>query len=390
MPMTRSHFLRLAAALPVLRASPQSIATPASARPNLPMPKSGSLLAVSGGSPSRILLAQAPEFYWREIASGMRPAAVITPDRHTAFLCFAAHPGEDRWQSHLTTVDYANGCATTDFLYPGSLSGRGISMALSADGHWLYTLTGRERTGRRQMSSEGGLHPEMAIVYTFDVQKSQFLPLAAESPFEFSEGMAVIPGSTNRQAFVGPLAPGGFEFGLIKDNGSGIWPRIFGEKRDTRMAAGTFQVISSPDRTRFYCILPSGAVLRMADGATRMLTPGRGATDALPPDRLYGEATVSGDGRLLFLPSGPAQPSDSYRWRYIDRISVYRWPDLRKLREQNLQRPLKRIWASPDGTQLFATGVAYNQIAILDADTLWQERIIDLPSTSVESISVVP
>ena len=74
----------------------------------------------------------------------------------------------------------------------------------------------------------------------------------------------------------------------------------------------------------------------------------------------------------------------------MDRVTVYRTPDLRKIREQGLQRPLERIWANFDGTILFATASPHSELFVLDADTLWQLRAIKSSSWGgVERVAVV-
>jgi hypothetical protein len=154
---------------------------------------------------------------------------------------------------------------------------------------------------------------------------------------------------------------------------------------------GTFQCVRSPGGGDIYYFQSDGALFRLGSG------PGMGSfsgMDALAPDRLFGEATVSGDGQLLFVPSGPAKPpgpfgSQPYDWSYVDRISTYRMPDLRKLREQSLQAPLRRIWASYDGSTLFATEMPRNSLVFLDADTLWRRRVVQVSPGDIESIAVV-
>jgi hypothetical protein len=375
--MTRSRFLKLLAAVPVARIAAQSPAP----RPNRPAPQSGALLVVCGGTRPRVLLDGS------EIATGKRTPAIFAPDRRMAFLAFVAHPLEDQWQSYLTTVDFTNGCATADYPYPGTLSSRGVSMALSADGHRLYTLTGREHAGRRS-TNEGGVHAEMAVIYTFDLQKSQFLPQGTESPYEFVEGMTIIPDAGTTPPMIGPFTTGAFEPVTLAPNGLGWWRQD--DKHAKAMAAGSFQVVLSSDRTSSFCIMANGDVYRMSQNFGKRLDQGHGGVDALAGDRVYGEATASGDGRLLFLPSGPTRKSDVYRFQYMDRIAVYRCSDLRKLREQSLQRPLRFIRANQDGSQLYATGAIFNQISILDAETLWQERTMDFANSSVENLAFIP
>jgi len=394
MRMTRADFLKGMAAMPLAHCFGQSAQLQPPPRPNLPLPKRDDLVLVSEGAMAPITLF---DFYWGPllapnefpIASGPHPTVVLSGDGRKLFICFAPRPPFELGQPRLAVVDFADGGATVEYAYPGPLSARGVSMAWSEEGRWLYTLTGRVTArDRYPKPDQGGTVVEQAIIYTFDTTTSQFLP-ETETDHEFFEGMVIKP---NGKLYValGPFpGPSTFDHILIAENGRTVSeaPRRFAGEKGLPAKKGTFQLVMNPAGGPSYYIQSDGYVLRMEANGSGMGGPG--GIDPIAPDRFLGETTVSGDGRLLFVPSGPVRPpSYKYGWRYVDRISTYRMSDLRKIREQGLQRPFRRIWSNFDGNILFATEMPNDQLVFLDADTLWQQNIVKVRS-NLESLVVV-
>ena len=85
-----------------------------------------------------------------------------------------------------------------EYAYPGPLGARGLSLGVSGNGRWLYTLPGCVRAKESHLKpARGGTLPEQAIIYTFDTTISEFLPRAAETDYEPAARFAR-PGSRER------------------------------------------------------------------------------------------------------------------------------------------------------------------------------------------------
>jgi hypothetical protein len=385
-------------ALPLARCFGQSASQPP-VRPFLPAPERDDLILLSGGPAAPVSLYTALSPLGRRqlpIASGPHPVALLPAGGRKLFLCFAPNSPAETGQPQLAVVDFDNNWAVTTYAYPGPIGSLGVSLGLSDDGRWLYTLTGRVAANDRYSRPEqGGTPSEQAVFYTFDTVSAEFLPQAAETGQEYFDGMVIGPMSNGRVVSLGPISADASSFHsvAIGDDGRAISPPPRPTTQDVHQARkkGTFQCVRSPDGADIYYFQSDGALFRLGAGPARGSYNG---IDPIAPERLFGEATVSGDGRLLFVPSGPAKPpgqygSQPYDWLYVDRISTYRMPDLRKLREQSLQAPLRKIWPSFDGSTLFATEMPRNSLVLLDADTLWRRRVVQVSPGDIESIVVV-
>ena len=405
MPITRSAFLKGLAAAPFARCFGQSQPAQPQPRPKLPVPRQDDLILVSHGPQARVTLysASGPFMTVRSpIAAGPRPTILLSHDRRKLFICFSPQPPE-RGQAQLAIVDLNHGGDLASYAYPGTLSPRGSVLAESADGRWLYTLTGRVHPSWRfRRPEQGGTPTEQAVIYTFETAASRFLPRVAETGHAFFDGIVILGGDDAYPVpAIGPVGIDTFESIMISEDGRGTpaLPATSSKEPEREIPKGSFVCVLSPSGRLAYYIQSGGYILKSDPG--RPGSTGSFGMEGLAPGRFYGEPAVSGDGKLLFVSTGPertsAGPYDSpgtydpsgNNWRHIARVSTYRMSDLVKIREQELQRPLQRIWANHDGSTLFATEEPTDHLLVLDADTLRLLGLILAPAGSVETIAVV-
>jgi hypothetical protein len=96
----------------------------------------------------------------------------------------------------------------------------------------------------------------------------------------------------------------------------------------------------------------------------------------LPTLRRMYSPSISGNGKLLFVPTGPnTWPAKKFSASaYIDQIDVYDAMTLVGLRSLHSQRPLLDVIPDQDGGRLFAAIPGRPSFLILNSNTLWQEE----------------
>ena len=132
-----------------------------------------------------------------------------------------------------------------------------------------------------------------------------------------------------------------------------------------------YQLIRDPTNPRTLFLFENGKVIEAA-GALREM----GDIAPLPMLRRMYSPSISGNGKLLFVPTGPdTWPAKKFSASvYIDQIDVYDAMTLVRLRSLHSQRPLLDVIPDQDGGRLFAAIPGRPSFLILNSNTLWQEE----------------
>jgi len=383
--MTRTRFLALVASLPVARSAVRALAGQTVPAESAPL-RSGSLLVTLAGRVNRqedVLLLVEPDLSSsRQLVSGKGLAYVLAPDKSALYAAYNGTLNDQPLLSlgitQLTLPPWGH-----VIYYPRSFRGLGWSLAISPDGrrlysfiHWLHAATMTPPPGVVVYDTDAS-YPE-TFAYTFDTTTGNFLPQRASD---------LQTGDFDGRLFVSRKS-GGFDQYLpaaqalrryhLSAQGS------VASTEDIPNPAAPSDAASSEKPAAFHrCSAGAGSYFIHTDGRVVIAAESYKAAriDPAPKGREMQAPTVSGDGKLLFVPTGPAP--------HIDRIAVYETAGFTRLRELQSQRLLSSITASLDGSRLYAT-LEDPSISILNAASLWEEKVVHYPNPAIRAISVVP
>jgi hypothetical protein len=239
-------------------------------------------------------------------------------------------------------------------------------IAISTDGRYVFTIMYRFLAPLKPsppqipMTDDSAVVKEVALpydrvagqfldTYVFPVQQGGWLlPSSEPDSFElFSDGRLVRYHVGGRQVIEGAVV------GEVAFPAGRYYPT-----RDTANARSLF-------------LFENGKVIEAAGHLKDI-----GNIDPLPASRRRYSASVSGNGKLLFGPTGPANwaAGKFAPGPYIDQIDVYDAMTLARLRSLHSQRPLLDVIPNQDGGRLYAAIPGRPSIVVLNSNTLWQEE----------------
>jgi hypothetical protein len=145
------------------------------------------------------------------------------------------------------------------------------------------------------------------------------------------------------------------------------------------------QLVEDHLNRRHLLIRGDGVVVEVRDGLKRI-----GTLSAVIASRRMYSPSITGDGKLLVIPTGPSRSEDRFAPPfYIDQIDTYDVASLTRVHSIGLQRPILQIRPNQNGTELYALPSGGRTMLILDAATLWEKReyVMGLP---ICGFTVVP
>ena len=261
-------------------------------------------------------------------------------------------------------------------------------MSLSPDGRYVFTL-------RERLQEHHAMPPPGQIANDDDASfVEQVITIYDSSTGRFLNGpvSTFLPGVTGYQ-LLPSSEPESFEILEFDPSIRLLRYRIAGGGAQNGVALSELeapksdaQVIRDPANARTLLVRTDGMVIEVAArlrqiGAVIPLAPGR---------RMYSPA-LSGDGKLLFIPTGPTK-NTAVRFApffYIDQIDVYEASGLTRLRSLRSQRPLLEVVPNQDGSILYAAIPDRRSVVVLNSESLWQEEE-HLTESAIHHIVLLP
>jgi hypothetical protein len=397
--MTRSRFLSLIAGIPV---AGLVRGVPAQSRlaPGLSQFARGFLLVKAESQANKedlALFSVNPEsFTSHQVSNGRGLAYALAPDRSVLYQTTGwNNPPQSQPdnQTHLSlgvTQLTAQPWGRT-VNYPAGLWPLGWSLAISPDGasvytlvRWLHRATVAPAPGVVMTDGDASYYETLA--YIFDTRTGNFLPkpvagLQMDGAGPNFDAARFVVSQALQLDLYSPQVGGVRRYHLSRDGAvasSEVVP-IPQPAKVSPVTKAAFGRCGAPGIT--YFVHDDGLVVVGAEGSYRAAS-----IDKPDSGRQFLTPTVSQDGRLLFMPSGPAGPGSP---RYCDRIAVYDARDFSKVRQLESQRPLGPIAASTDGSRIYTVLPETAAIAALNAVSLWEEKTLRF-STPIKSVAVIP
>jgi len=317
-----------------------------------------------------------------EIAIGLNPSFTFDPQSHTVF--FVSEKGDDR-RTLLEIIatsrepGYAQSVVVPrqSIPLPACDRCRRRQLAISADKRYFFALVDRLHSARMTIpagviATDDDASYYEQVVTTYDLGSRELLP--DQGVFSLSShGIHVVLPSRS---------PRSFNLLVVDDISNDLILNEYqlkqsGAIQSTREVSRVPLPPSADPFTRFVAI-PSAAsgLLIRSDGIVVAVTDSLRRTGVVSPPgegRRFYDPTISEDGKLLFLPSGPKWDPKRNPPMYIDQLDVYSVGGLKPLKRLFLQRPLKMLAANADGTSLFGLTVNGLSMIVMNAETLWQE-----------------
>jgi hypothetical protein len=397
--MTRSRFLSLIAGVPAAGSVRGLLAQSRSAT-WISQIASGFLLVKAESQASKedlsLFLVNPGSFSSQQVASGRGLAYALAPDRSALYQTTGWNnppQGQTDDQLHLTlgvTQITAQPWARTVY-YPAGFWPLGWSLAISPDGaslytfiRWVHRATAIPQPGVAVTDTDASFYETFA--YIFDTKTGNFLPKTVDALQTGGAGRNLDSSrfvvSQALQLDVYSPEDGSVHRYHVSRDGAVASSEVVPIPQPAKVSPVTkavFERCSAPEVTCF--VHDDGLVVVAAAGSYRAA-----GIDRPEPGRQFLTPTVSQDGGLLFVPSGPAAPGSP---RYTDRIAVYDTRDLSKVRQLESQRPLGPITASPDGSRIYTILPETANIAALNSVSLWEEKLLRF-NTPIKSVAVVP
>lgn len=261
----------------------------------------------------------------------------------------------------------------------------GAQMAISPDGRYVFSLIARLQEHHTKFApgviandDDASFYEE--VVLTYDSKEGRLLP----------DRVSVFLGQPVVYSLLPSSEPESFEILTFQPSIRLARYSMHGSDRQNGLVLGESTsgsvvqtVWDSPDaRTLLLC--SNGTVIEVKGHLKNV-----GRIDPTPPLRQMSSASVSGNGKLLFVSSGPAR-NDTNRYLpafYTDQIDVYDAVNFTKLRTLRSQRPLGHVVPDREGTRLYVPGAS--SILILNSESLWQEEV-HATDISVGRITLIP
>jgi hypothetical protein len=261
----------------------------------------------------------------------------------------------------------------------------GAQMAISPDGRYVFALIERLQEhhttfapGVIATDDDASFYEE--IVLTYDSKADRFLPdrvsLFLGQPVAYSLLPSSEPESFEILTFYPSIRLARYSMhGSERQNGV-----VLGESSSGTLVQAAWD--STNARTLLLC--SNGNVIEVKGHLKDV-----GRIDPTPALRQMHPASLSGDGKLLFVPSGPAGTRGDRYFppSYTDQIDVYDATNFTKLRTLRSQRALGQVVPNRDGTRLYTPGAS--SVLILNSESLWQEEVHPT-DISVGRITLIP
>jgi hypothetical protein len=248
-------------------------------------------------------------------------------------------------------------------------AGQGTRIVVSRDAHYVFTALTRRLNGPGTEQ----------IVVTYDSVAGRFL----DSLVSLFPVGGLLLSSSEPESF--EMLTNGLKLLRYKVHGPEVQKGVVVSELPVPDNRGQLIRDSANARTLFLCV--DGKVIEITDRLKQI-----GQIDAPSPMRRSFPATISGDGKLLFVPTGPiktATANASSTAVYIDQIDVYNAASLTRLRTLHSQRSLLDVIPNHDGTMLYAAIPDRPSIVVLDSETLWQEED-HLTQSPIRQITLLP
>jgi len=397
--MTRSRFLSLIASLPAA-GSVRSLQAQLGSRAGSARIDSGSLLVILEGQQDHqelsLCAVDAGPFAKGELSHGRGLAYALAPDRSAIYVAHSWNGSpqsrpSDQPQLALEITEFSEHQWRRDLRYPTGFRPIQWSLAMSTDGAFLYTFirwlhprTLIPQPGTYPTDTDGSYYETFAFI--FDTRTGNFLPKAVEGlqggGYDNFDGSTFLVGQALQFDVYSPAAGSAVRYRLSKDGAivsSEVVPVSQPNRTQSPGAQAPFEKCSARGIT--YFVHDDGRVVVAAAGSY-----GTGRIDPPGPGRQFLTSTLSQDGKLLFVPSGPGGPRAS---GYIDRITIYETGGLTKVRQLDSQRPLGPIAANTDGSRIYAILPDTTSIAVLNSLSLWEEKLMRF-NAPVKGVAVVP
>jgi hypothetical protein len=258
-------------------------------------------------------------------------------------------------------------------------------MAISPDGRYVFSLIARLQEhhtkfapGEIANDDDASLYEE--VVLTYDSKEGRLLP----------DRVSVFFGQPGDYYLLPSSEPGSFEILTFQPSIRLTRYRMHGSERQNGLVVGesksgsVVQTVWDSANARTLLLCSNGTVIEVKGHLKDV-----GRIDPTPALRQMFSASVSGNGKLLFVPSGPAR-NDTNRYLpafYTDQIDVYDAENFTKLRTLRSQRPLGPVVPNREGTRLYTPGAS--SVLILNSESLWQEEV-HATEISVGRITLIP
>jgi hypothetical protein len=253
-----------------------------------------------------------------------------------------------------------------------------IQMALSPDGRYLFTLVERIQAHRMTLPPGTFANDDDAsfveqVITVFDTANLRFLDQLVTTGLgnPVAYRLLASPDSGHFDILLFHPGPTLFRWSVefpSKQASQSVGKLSFNDQSFNDSYAS--QVVEDPVNRRHLLIRGDGAVVEVRDGLKRI-----GTVSAVISTRRMYSPSITGDGKLLVIPTGPAQGEDRFVPPvYIDQIDTYDLASLTRVRSLRLQRPILQIRPNQNGTELYALPAGGRTMLILDAATLWQKR----------------
>lgn len=267
-----------------------------------------------------------------------------------------------------TSID----CTAVCTACPTCRSCRGpASMVTSPDGRYVYSLIERFQEhhttfapGQIAFDDDASFHEQ--VILTYDSKDGRMLADRVTLFLGQPVAYFLLPSSEPESFEILTYYPS-VRLCRFSMHGSGRQNGVV--LGDLGKSTGQVELAWDTANARTLLLWSDGRVIEAKGGLKQI-----GKIDHLGPLRRMYSASVSGDGKLLFVPTGPVRNgADRYLpARYFDLIDVYDAMSLVKLRSLRLQRPLSEVVPNRDGTKLYVPDGPI--ILVLNSETLWQEE----------------
>jgi hypothetical protein len=261
-------------------------------------------------------------------------------------------------------------------------------MALSPDGRYLFSWTDRLQVHRERLPPGTIAYDDASfeeqVIAVFDTVNQRFLDQLITATFGNPFYYDLLGSRDSNHVDILEVYPGvrllrwSIEPHATREPQTVADLRLDDSSSVQQLGA---RLIEDPVHRRRLLIRGDGVVVEVRDGLKQI-----GAVSAAIAPRLMWWPSISGDGKLLVIPTGSDRIGDRVLpgfppGFYIDQIDTYTVADLKRVRSLHLQRPFCQVRPNQNGTELYALPAGGRSMLILDAATLSLKReyVLDPP-----------
>ena len=281
----------------------------------------------------------------------------------------------------IRTVDYPAVCSACPSCRGCNLQSQ---IAISANGRYLFTLMERRQEHHQkpqlgQFANDDDASVDEQVILVYDTATGRFLDSPILPDLLSPRNYWLLPSSE----------PESFEILVSYPSMRLLRYRVAGSRQQKGVVIGELaaslsdaDVVRDPVNGRTLFLRYDGRVVEVKDRLKEI-----GFIEPMVASRKMYSPSVSGNGKLLFVPTGPrdtrnrlASTGNFEPISYIDQIDVYDAANLTRLRTLRSQRPLLEVVPNEDGTLLYTAIPNHARLVILNSDNLWQEAERQIPS----------